>query len=163
MIFLRNINTDDSNILAEIHKACFDSCWDKQSFQNMLIDPAFFGFIVGKEETNNEKINCGFILCRRTLDEIDIITFCVLPQHRRFGFGKLLIVETVKKAGMILKDESDILEIIKIFLEVAENNIPAINLSKTFGFNKVSKRPKYYTEKNGSAIDAYVMVLTIND
>ena len=163
MIFLRNITVNDNETLSKIHKASFEDCWSANSFRNMLMVPTFFGFIVGREK-NGEKTDCGFILCRRILEEIDIITFCILPEHRRFGLGKLLIIETIKQAGTILKEEADYLFAIKIFLEVAESNKAAINLYTAFGFDKVSKRPKYYKSKIGSSsIDAYVMVLKVGD
>lgn len=161
MIFLRNISIGDNVILAKIHQASFSDGWSESSFQNMLMDPTFFGFIVGHEK-NGQKQGCGFILCRRILEEIEIITLCVLPEHRRFGFGKLLVIETIKQAGLFLKQESDYLESIKIFLEVAENNAIAINLYTAFGFETISKRSKYYRTPNGN-IDAHIMVLKLSD
>ncbi len=161
MIFLRNISVGDNIVLAKIHQASFPEGWSESSFQNMLMDPTFFGFIVGHEK-NGQKQDCGFILCRRILEEIEIITFCVLPEHRRFGLGKLLIIETIKQAGLLLKQEADYLESIKIFLEVAENNTIAINLYSTFGFEKISKRSRYYRTPNGN-IDAHIMVLKVCD
>lgn len=159
MIFLRNISLGDDIVLAKIHQASFFEGWKKSSFQNMLMDPTFFGFIVGREK-NKQKQDCGFILCRRIIEEIEIITFCVLPEHRRFGLGKLLIIEIIKQAGLILKQESDYIESIKIFLEVAENNTVAIHLYTAFGFEKISKRSKYYRTPNEN-IDAHIMVLKI--
>lgn len=162
MIFLRNVTIKDNETLSEMHKASFEDCWSVATFRNMLMDPSFFGFIVGRGK-NGEATDCGFILCRRVLDEIDVITFCVLPEHRGLGLGKLLVIETIKQAEIILKEESDHLCAIKIFLEVAENNKAAINLYTAFGFDKVSKRPKYYKNKAGSSIDAHIMVLQVGD
>ena len=161
MIFLRNISVSDNIVLAKIHQTSFSEGWGESSFQNMLMDPSFFGFIVGHEK-NKQKQDCGFILCRRILEEIEIITFCVLPEHRRFGLGKLLIIEIIKQAGLLLKQESDYLESVKIFLEVAENNTAAIHLYSAFGFEKISKRSKYYRTPNGN-IDAHLMVLKVTD
>ena len=58
------------------------------------------------------------------------------PEHRRFGLGKLLIIEMIKQAGFLLKQEADYLESIKIFFEIAENNATAIHLYSAFGFEK---------------------------
>lgn len=159
MIYLRNISTDDYRILSAIHDRSFDEQWGDSSFQNMLMDPAFFGFIVGRE-VEGQKNDYGFILCRRILEEIEIITFCVAPEQQRRGYGKLLMVETIKQAGLILHAESEQLDSISIFLEVAETNATAINLYRTFGFEKISKRKHYYRTPNGE-IDADVMVLKL--
>lgn len=161
MIFLRNISVSDSLALAKIHQASFSEGWSESSFRNMLIDPAFFGFVIGHEE-NKRKSDCGFILCRRVLEEIEIITFCVTPEHRGIGFGKLLIIETIKQASLILKQEANCLEVIKIFLEVAENNLRAIHLYSAFGFEKISTRSKYYKTPDGNA-DAHIMMLKVYD
>jgi ribosomal-protein-alanine N-acetyltransferase len=161
MIFLRNISVSDNIVLAKIHQASFSDGWSESSFQNMLMDPTFFGFIIGHEK-NGQKQDCGFILCRRILEEIEIITLCVSPEHRRFGLGKLLIIEMIKQAGFLLKQEADYLESIKIFLEVAENNTTAIHLYSAFGFEKISRRSKYYRTPNGN-IDAHIMVLKVCD
>lgn len=61
-----------------------------------------------------------------------------------------------------MKQESDYLESIKIFLEVAENNVTAIHLYSAFGFEKISRRSQYYRTPNGN-IDAHIMVLKVCD
>lgn len=165
MIFLRKISVEDAAVISEIHQQSFAEKWSQSSFKSMLMDPNFFGFLVGRRTKFSEKnIECGFILARKIWDEIEIITFCVLPEHRRKNFGKLLMVELIKQAGMFLQEEfkNGDLEKIKIFLEVADNNIAAINLYRSFGFEKISKRARYYKDnKNGEQTDANVMTLVI--
>lgn len=164
MIFLRKISVDDTPIISEIHQRSFTENWSQSSFKSMLMDPNFFGFLVGRHsKLNKQDIACGFILARKVFDEIEIITFCVLPEHRRKNFGKLLMVELIKQSGMFLEEEHKKcdMEQMKIFLEVADNNIAAINLYRSFGFEKISKRTNYYKNKNGDKIDANVMALVI--
>lgn len=166
MIFLRKVSVGDAAVLSEIHQESFSEWWSVSSFNSMLRDPSFFGFIVGQElkaQKSNAKqvIECGFILCRRAWDEVEIITFAVRPQYRRRNFGKLLMVEVIKQSGVFLQETSPHLENMKIFLEVSTNNTAAINLYRSFGFEKISKRIKYYKDQKGEEVDANVMALIV--
>lgn len=168
MIFLRNISVADCEILAQIHQESFSEAWSKDSFKSMLLDPSFFGFIVGQElkeqgSSKKQTIECGFILARKVLNEIEVITFCVLPEYRRKNFGKLLMVELIKQAGVFLNEEfqQNKSENLKIFLEVAENNTAAIRLYDSFGFSKISKRSQYYSNQKGEKVDANIMSLVL--
>lgn len=171
MIVLRNISVNDSALLAKIHQQSFTEAWSKNTFQCMLMDSCFFGFLIGQEsrklsENDPKKLNkieCGFILARKVLDEIEIITFCVLPEYRRKNFGKLLMVELIKQAGIFLQKEFEHndTENMKIFLEVAEDNLAATNLYTSFGFKKISHRSKYYKKKDGKRVDANIMAFVV--
>ena len=49
----------------------------------------------------------------------------------------------------------------KIVLEVAKNNVPAIQLYKSCHYVTKGKRKNYYTSPKGEKIDAIVMVKSI--
>ena len=76
------------------------------------------------------------VVWRVVADEAEIITIGVHPDARRGGIADamLTLVESdVKKRGGK-----------KIFLEVAENNVPARALYEHNGYVQVGVRPKYY-------------------
>ncbi len=148
--YIKKFSIADAKILSELHKQCFTENWDENNFRNMLTDNHYFGFII----SDVDKINCGFALCKHLFEEIEIITFCVLPKHRRYGFGKLLINEVIKYANTIPNS--------KIFLEVSKDNIAAINLYQSIGFKKIARRKDYYKTQNG-LIDANIMMLEIKN
>ena len=75
-------------------------------------------------------------------DGYDIIDIYVHLSYRRKGFAKKMILDFIKRVK--LKN---------IMLEVRNNNIAAIKLYKSLGFESVSKRKSYY---KGSE-DALVM------
>lgn len=134
---MRSLVLEDAQDLAEIRKTSFEDFWSEEEFVSMLSDKSFFGF----------REDYGFILCRRALDSIDIVTFCVSPLYRNNGIGKKLLQEVLNFAKTIRY---------KIFLEVAEKNHVAIKLYRALGFEKISIRKNYYRFSSGPQ-DAVVM------
>lgn len=122
-----------------MQKSFTDERWSESEISSMLTDETFFGYI-------DEH---GFILCRTVCDVIDICTFCVEPEFRKRGIGGRLLASVVDYA---------IDNACEIFLEVAENNLPAIGLYKSAGFKEISVRKKYYKTENG-LVDAILMKL----
>ena len=94
----------------------------------------------------------GYLLARVIDVDIEIIEFKVQKNSRNKGVGAHLLKQLIRK-GLILKKE-------KIFLEVAVENFPAINLYKKLGFKKIGKRKNYYKTK-GKTKDAYLMQFTL--
>jgi len=137
---MRSLTLDDAGDLAKIRKTSFADFWSEREFATMLSDESFFGF----------RDDHGFILCRKALDSIDIVTFCVTPSHRKKGVGKQLVQEVLDfaKANQC-----------KIFLEVAEKNHVARNLYSSLGFEQISVRKNYYKFPDGPQ-DAIVMMLS---
>ncbi|MBS7791055.1 GNAT family N-acetyltransferase [Roseococcus sp. SDR] len=78
----------------------------------------------------------GFILARRVLDEAEILTLAVHPDHRRQGLGEALVetaaVVTAAAGARVM------------FLEVAEDNAPAMALYAKAGFERAGRRRDYY-------------------
>lgn len=81
--------------------------------------------------------------------EGDITSVAVDENFRRMGLAKKLITEFIK----ILPENTE-----NIFLEVRENNVPAINLYKKCGFEKLSIRKNFYSNP---AENAVVMVKAV--
>lgn len=120
--------------IAELHKLCFpNKPWSESDFADLKKS--------GCEIIASQN---SFIVWRQVLDEAEIITVGVHPQARSGGIGTALLTimenEVRKKNGK------------KIFLEVAENNLPARSLYEKNGYVKVGLRPKYY-----DGIDAIMM------
>jgi ribosomal-protein-alanine N-acetyltransferase len=83
------------------------------------------------------------------MDEVEILTICVLTEYRSRSFGTQLLEKVL--------DYSQSSEVKKIFLEVADNNLPAIALYKRCGFEEVARRPNYYQSAEDST-DALLML-----
>lgn len=120
-----------TEVLAQMHRQCFDTYWDEAQFIQLLSLPTTHGLMC----------ECGFILFSTVLDEAEIMTFCVLPQSRRMGIGRLLLSHMIEWAKTH--------HMHRIFLEVSEENLPARHLYEQFGFVFLSKRPHYYQHRMG--------------
>ncbi|MDR0931212.1 MAG: threonylcarbamoyl-AMP synthase [Clostridiales bacterium] len=83
----------------------------------------------------------GNLEYRAVEDSIDIIDINIFKNYRGMGFGKLL-----------LNDFLSDFQAYKVFLEVRESNIIAINLYKKFDFKQISTRKNYYSNPTEDAI-----------
>ena len=113
-----------------IHKQCFKKPWSIQNFQDILNLPNTFGFCQ-KE---------GFILCSALGEDIEILTFAVLPQYQRQGIGTSLL-KTLQ--DFVIQQRKKY-----IFLEVNVTNQAACSLYKKVGFIQTGLRKNYYHEQN---------------
>ncbi len=83
----------------------------------------------------------GFVILRPAGDQAEILTIVTDPSQRRKGIGASLLRSAENTA---IRHSIDI-----IFLEVAEDNLSAITLYRTAGYEPFGKRPAYYRRKNG--------------
>lgn len=115
--------------IESIHKSCFgDNYWTAKDFEELQ-----------KSGATVYASDGAVIAWRQVLDEVELLTICVLPEFQRTGLANAmmdLMEKEVIEAGAK-----------KIFLEVADTNEPAINLYIKAGFLPISRREKYY--KNG--------------
>ncbi|MDR3253430.1 MAG: ribosomal protein S18-alanine N-acetyltransferase, partial [Endomicrobium sp.] len=86
------------------------------------------------------KMVAGYYITSTTADEMEILDIAVEPAFRRRAFGKAILTDIKKEAAN---------EQVKfIFLEVRQSNIVALNLYKSFGFEEIGIRKKYYGNEN---------------
>lgn len=92
----------------------------------------------------------GFAGINLILDEAHIANIAVRKDKRRMKIGSTLLENLIS----IAKEKKASL----ITLEVNEENLPAINLYKKYGFEILGKRKKYYYNQ----FDAYIMTKYLN-
>ena len=91
----------------------------------------------------------GFVLSRVAADEAEILTIAVEPALRGRGVGRALLSVSLRQAANAGAKS--------MFLEVDENNAPALSLYARFDFVKVGERAGYYRRKGGLRATAVVM------
>lgn len=122
------------NELENLHRACFPSKpWTAQDFADLK-----------KSGCDIIASQNGFIVYRAVADEAEIITIGVHPDARRGGIASAMLV--------VAEQDLRTRGIKKLFLEVAENNVPARKLYERAGFHQIGIRPKYY-----DGVDAIMM------
>lgn len=140
------LTSADVDELSRLHRACFplDQVWSPQSFADLLAENSKIGWRLQVDGQN-----AGFILGRVILDEAELLTIGVGEAYRRHGLARQLISHLVA----VLRQR----KVVKVFLEVAENNEPALNLYLKAGFRLISRRYNYYP----GGITAFVLQLDL--
>ncbi|MBX3481737.1 MAG: GNAT family N-acetyltransferase [Caulobacter sp.] len=135
----------DPSALADLHAQAFDPGWSAAEIAGLLDTPGAFALAEDQ----------GFILARALVGEAEIITLAVVPAARRQGLASRLLEAAIVQS-LALGAET-------LFLEVAEDNAPALALYQKAGFSQVGRRRGYYARTGGAApVDALVMRLTLN-
>ena len=118
--------------MAQIHAASFFKGWDAQDMHAHIQKDLCFG---------HGRPLQGFIIVSHAADQAEILTLAVEPQSRRQGLARKLLD--------IVETELSDLGVDTLFLEVAEDNDPAITFYKQGGFVPIGKRPAYYKREKG--------------
>lgn len=133
----------DPASLAALHAEAFDAPWDAAAFRDLLAQSGVHALA----ETD------GFILIRVVADEAEILTLAVRPFARRQGIAARL---TRQAAAVALSQGAT-----RLFLEVAEDNVPARALYAALGFEPAGRRRGYYARPDGPAVDALMLMLNL--
>jgi len=134
---IRKASIDDIENLKILEKACFDE-HIRENFEFVLKSDSHIIYIC--EITNNQNKNIvGYAGASISYEQGDILSVCVDSNFRKRSIAYVLM-------DTLLEDLS-INKVEKVFLEVEEDNVPAINLYKKLGFEKISERKNYYGNK----------------
>jgi len=121
-----------------------EQLWTKDQFRSILAISGTTALVISKKDQP-----IGFILSRNVVQQVEILTFCVLPAYRKQGVGHALLGEFCRSTSISGDAE--------IFLEVRENNMAAIALYEKNGFTIIGRRKDYYGGKGTPHQDALVM------
>ena len=131
---IENMKSYDLPAVASLHAICFEDSWHTELLGKILSAPGTFGLF-----TRPRGKVVGFVLCRSSGEEGEILSLAVAPGVRRHGLGGALL-----EAAMAHATERDIEA---LFLEVAEDNLAARRLYEKFGFATVGRRRQYYRRR----------------
>ena len=141
---LRLATESDLPAVLAIEQTSFPQPWTSVAFRNEFKNPYSHLWVL-EERT----LIIGYICTWFIDDEGEIANVAVLPAYRRQGIGRFLVqhaLQEAKKRGVR-----------SLSLEVRSSNFAAVDLYRSFGFEEVAVRKKYY--KNGE--DALLMVCEI--
>ena len=130
--------------LAALHAEAFAAPWSEAEFADLLQQAGVFAV----EEAD------GFILIRGVVDEAEILTLAVRPSARRIGLGGRLVGQGAVRAAQA--------GAVRLFLEVAEDNVAARALYERAGFAQIGRRKAYYAAPDGGRTDALVLGLDLS-
>lgn len=141
-----NIVPAQENDLEQIYQvecSCFSRPWSKTSLWGDLISPQTLCFAAKEEETV-----IGFCFLSVVADEGTILQLAVLPEFRRKGTGRALVLHALSQARA--------LRVSYVILEVRVTNAAARRLYESLGFEEVGVRKEYYQDNKE---DALMMIL----
>lgn len=123
----------DTQAIAALHAASFHRGWNEDEIERLLLDRS----ILTHRATIRRKL-AGFIMSRIVAGEAEILSVAVGSAQQGRGLARhLLRLHLGRMAGRGVKT---------VFLEVDENNEPAIRLYRRMRFYEVGRRPGYYPD-----------------
>ena len=131
--------------ISKIESRCFSEPWSRSSLELLLTESAF-GVVA--EADDGELMAYGGMTC--VLDEGQITNIATLPEYRRQGLGRavvLALANMARERGLCV-----------LYLEVRASNAAAISLYESLGFVMTGKRTKFYKKP---CEDAILMQLTL--
>jgi ribosomal-protein-alanine N-acetyltransferase len=146
-MILAPVGHADAPALAKLHARAFESGWSAADIEALLAAPGGFG-LAARAAQDPVRLH-GFLLARVVAGEAEILTLAVDPAHRRQGLARALLTASLAAAQAAGAEA--------VFLEVAADNIAALGLYQSEGFERVGRRPGYYARSGGAAADALVL------
>lgn len=122
--------------IAMIEKNCFSTAWTEESIVDSISNESSYFNIAYADDKP-----AGYMSMQVCCGEGDIMRVAVLPDYRRLGIGRALLEECFSANKLDA-----------VFLDVRENNIPAIKLYESFGFEKIGIRKNYYSNPTENAV-----------
>lgn len=119
--------------MAALHAQCFNAGWSAVEFSALL----HLASSDVRGERKHGRLH-GFILCRKAVDEAEILTICVDPGRQGQGLGFALL----ETAHMTLAEAG----IQRVFLEVSTQNSAARALYQRAAYREIARRKAYYRD-----------------
>jgi ribosomal-protein-alanine N-acetyltransferase len=138
----------DAPAISALHGTSFHRGWSEEEVETLIADRQVCTHVCSVRTLRSARL-AGFIMSRRASDEAEILSVTVAPAHRGRGLARALLDLHLRRlAGFGVR---------AVFLEVDEQNRPAISLYARAGFREVGKRPNYYPGDGGTAASALVL------
>ena len=140
----------DARECASLHAQSFPVGWGESEMEQLLSDASVVCHLTRKNGGRGAAL--AFIMSRIAADEAEILSVAVAPQARGRGLaGELLRHHLSRVAARGAT---------RMFLEVGEDNQPALRLYRKAGFFEVGKRAGYYprgASGNSGAVSALIL------
>ncbi|MEM9967627.1 MAG: N-acetyltransferase [Pseudomonadota bacterium] len=130
--------------MAALHRRAFSNrdAWSEQAFAELCATKH-----VGVHTQPH-----GLALSRTVAGETELLTLAVEPTHQRKGIAESLLKSWLNTCAPPTQ---------RAFLEVAEDNFPAICLYNKMGFEQVGLRKSYYARPHSAPADALLLSLDL--
>lgn len=135
----RRATIHDLSELLAVDSACFAAPWSESGWRVELEDARARVWVTA----------LGFACATVILDVCELRRIAVMPGARGRGLGRDLLLAVIDHARAVGCD--------RVELEVADDNLAALQLYRAAGFAEVGRRPRYYRDA-----DAILMTLRLS-
>ncbi|HIA04130.1 MAG TPA: ribosomal-protein-alanine N-acetyltransferase, partial [Myxococcales bacterium] len=135
-----SMTAEDIDAVVLLEQGAFADPWNTRDFVSELKNPRSNVQLL----RNSRGTLLGHVVFWVVLDQVEVLDIAVAIEHRRQGYGRLLMEHVV---AMSQKQGCNL-----ISLEVRRSNEAAMALYEGMGFLPVAVRPKYYAHDNEDAI-----------
>lgn len=142
----RKMALGDVSRVAELEAVSFSCPWSADSFAYLLDRDGCELWVLDDPEAGV----VGYAVLWCIADQGELANFAVAPSHRRQGHGAYLLTRMIEVARER--------EVERIYLEVRVSNEAAAALYRSFGFEEVGRRKRYYDKP---IEDALLMTLAL--
>ena len=143
---IRPLRLDKAEDCARLHGTSFAHPWSAEEVAALISSPTTLAAAALDPTSGRLR---GFVLARAAADEAEILTIAVDHKVRGKGVGRALLTEIVRQAARAGARA--------MFLEVDQENAPALVLYGHLGFVRVAERTGYYRRRDGGRATAVVM------
>lgn len=144
-ITFRPMRNDDLDSVMHIDHLSFSMPWPESAYRHDLNEnPSAMLWVAEHYAQDEGNRVVGMIVLWLVLDEVHIATLAVDPDFRGRGIGSSLLEFVLTKAMDRGARQA--------LLEVRASNLVAQSLYKGYGFEIVSRRPRYYRDNNEDAL-----------
>lgn len=133
--------------IAALHAACFARGWSTAEVAGLLAAPNVLADRL-RASARPDRLD-GFALSRIAADEAELLSIAVARRWRGRG-GSVPLLS--RHLGRLMAAG-----VVRVVLEVAEDNVAALGLYARFGYAEVGRRPAYYPRPSGPAGTALVL------
>lgn len=149
---IRPFASDDLDAVLKTQRACKAvAAWRAHDYQVLARDPGGMLLVAESDDATPPAV-VGFSALYRVDAEAELWSLAVNPAHRRKGIARAMLREAWRRLlGAGVK---------KLFLEVRESNLPAVELYRSFGFQPLARRRDYY---QNPAEDALVLACKLGE
>jgi ribosomal-protein-alanine N-acetyltransferase len=136
-----------AEVVALIHASATQDPWPAPFVGDLLEKSSVLGLLAMEKGDP-----LGFVLVQKATDEAEVLQIAAHPKAQRRGIARKLLVTISKQ--LRLSGTS------VLFLDVAEDNVPARALYEGLGFIEVGRRPRYYVRASGK-VDGLLLRLNL--
>ena len=139
-VLVEPMRPEDVPAVHEIERLCFRTPWPAYAFEQELRGNQLARYLVARA---GDRV-VAFAGVWLMVDDAHVTTFAVHPDWRRQAIGRRLLLN--------LAEISVAIGARRMTLEVRVSNVVAQALYRSFGFEIVGRRPRYYTDDGEDAL-----------